>query len=456
MRHAPRGPRQGRGTHRGAQYPHGKRLRRHPLHVPPRGACPCRRGQPPAVCARGCRPAVALAADAAARLAREDRANLDALDARLLDLAGELLGDRVVRRDEGFVARRVENVFLDDAAHDAVAERLEDLAALDDRGHGDAVDRLAVFLRDDDVLGDIDEAAREIAGVGRLERRVGETLAGAVRRDEVLEDGEALAEVGDDGLLHDLARGLGHGAAHARELADLLLAAAGAGVGHHVDGVELRAADAVRRLHLLEHGLRHRLRDAMPDVDDLVVAFAVRDGALLALVLDLEHVLAGTRDELGLRVGNVHVVDADRDAGLRRHVEADGLDDVEDLDRALEPVMYETEVDEVLQALLLERSVQERQFGRKVRRQENAPDGRLDARAIAGDRVGVDDVLVVEDLALEVDEAARETHRDARVRVDLAGLVREDDLVEAREDAAFSLAAVLAAGQVVEAEDEVL
>src|SRR5664280_1371299 len=294
----------------------------------------------------------------------------------------------------------------------------------------------------------VDEAAREIAGVGRLERRVGETLAGAVRRDEVLEDGEALAEVGDDGLLHDLARGLGHGAAHARELADLLLAAAGAGVGHHVDGVELRAADAVRRLHLLEHGLRHRLRDAVPDVDDLVVAFAVRDGALLALVLDLEHVLAGTRDELGLRVGNVHVVDADRDAGLRRHVEADGLDDVEDLDRALEPVMYETEVDEVLQALLLERAVQERQFGRQVRRQENAPDGRLDARAIAGDRVGVDDVVV--------DEAARETHRDARVRVDLAGLVREDDLVEAREDAAFSLAAVLAAGQVVEAEDEVL
>ena len=118
--------------------------------------------------------------------------------------------------------------------------------------------------------------------------------------------------------------------------------------------------------------------------------------------------------------------------------------------------MHEAEVDEVLQALLLERAVQERQLGRQARRQENAPDRRLDARAVAGDRVGVDDVLVVEDLALEVDEAARETHRDARVRVDLAGLVREDDLVEAREDAAFSLAAVLAAREVVEAEDEVL
>ena len=39
---------------------------------------------------------------------------------------------------------------------------------------------------DDDVLRDVDETAREVAGVRRLERRVGETLTGAVRRDEVL------------------------------------------------------------------------------------------------------------------------------------------------------------------------------------------------------------------------------------------------------------------------------
>ena len=52
--------------------------------------------------------------------------------------------------------------------------------------------------------------------------------------------GEAFAEVRGDRVLDDLAGGPGHEAAHAGELTDLLLAAAGAGVGHDVDGVEVR------------------------------------------------------------------------------------------------------------------------------------------------------------------------------------------------------------------------
>ena len=46
--------------------------------------------------------------------------------------------------------------------------------------------RAAVVLVDDHVLRDVDETARQVARVGRLERRVGQTLARAVRRDEVL------------------------------------------------------------------------------------------------------------------------------------------------------------------------------------------------------------------------------------------------------------------------------
>ena len=85
------------------------------------------------------------------------------------------------------------------------------------------------MLGDDDVLGHVHQAARQVAGVGGLERRVGQTLAGAVRRDEVLEHGQPLAEVRDDGLLDDLADAagdlllrLGHQAAHAGQLPDLV------------------------------------------------------------------------------------------------------------------------------------------------------------------------------------------------------------------------------------------
>ena len=59
--------------------------------------------------------------------------------------------------------------------------------ALDDGAGFDAVDRAAVDLVDDHVLRDVDETARQVARVGRLERRVGQALARAVRRDEVLQ-----------------------------------------------------------------------------------------------------------------------------------------------------------------------------------------------------------------------------------------------------------------------------
>ena len=54
---------------------------------------------------------------------------------------------------------------------------------------------LAVVLAHDDLLRDVDETTREVPGVGGTQRGVGETLAGTVGGDEVLEDRQALAEV---------------------------------------------------------------------------------------------------------------------------------------------------------------------------------------------------------------------------------------------------------------------
>ena len=107
------------------------------------------------------------------------------------------------------------------AAEHAVAQRLDDLAALDQRAGVHAVLGAAVVLGDDEVLRHVDQAARQVAGVRGLQRRVGQTLAGAVRRDEVLQNVEAFAEVRRDRRLDDRAVRLGHQAAHARQLADL-------------------------------------------------------------------------------------------------------------------------------------------------------------------------------------------------------------------------------------------
>ena len=101
----------------------------------------------------------------------------------------------------------------------------------------DAVGGAAILLADDDILGHIHQLAGHVAGIGGLEGGVGQTLAGAVGGDEVFEHREALAEVGENGLLDDVAGGLGHEAAHAGELADLLAVAARARIHHEGDGV---------------------------------------------------------------------------------------------------------------------------------------------------------------------------------------------------------------------------
>src|SRR3546814_20328851 len=87
---------------------------------------------------------------------------------------------------------------------------------------------------------DLDKAASQIARIRRLERRVGKALAGAVRRVEILEDGEAFLKVRVNWRFNDLAGRLGHQATHARKLLQLRVDAACNGVRHRVDRIDGR------------------------------------------------------------------------------------------------------------------------------------------------------------------------------------------------------------------------
>ncbi len=184
---------------------------------------------------------------AAVALARSSRAWLSQVSTeRILSCSTPIFSsalavgfvDEVVRLDE----RRLPvtgslTVFAGDAADDAGREIDDFFVTLVDRRDDDAVGGAAIVLGDDDVLRRIDELAGQVAGVGGLERGVGQTLAGAVRGDEVLEHRQTFAEVRGDRALDDFAVGLGHEAAHAGELLDLLAVAARAGVDHEVNRV---------------------------------------------------------------------------------------------------------------------------------------------------------------------------------------------------------------------------
>src|SRR5713101_7921657 len=127
--------------------------------------------------------------------AGEYRADLDALDARGLDGVGQLLAYLLVDVHD-HVAFVVLDLIERDAAHNAIAQRLDLYARLDDGLDVDAVGSSAVEFTDDDVLRDVYKAPRQVARIGRLERRIGQTFARAVRGDEVLQHGQAFAEVG--------------------------------------------------------------------------------------------------------------------------------------------------------------------------------------------------------------------------------------------------------------------
>ena len=149
----------------------------------------------------------------------------------------------------------------------------------------DAADRAAVVLADDQLLGHVDQAAGQVAGVGGTEGGVGQALAGAVGRDEVLQHRQALAERGLDRPGDHLTAGVGHQALHAGDLADLLA----------VPRAPESTIMSIGLKVMLGHGLLHGLPDLgvgrRPDLDLLLAPLVVGDDAPLELGLRLLRLL---------------------------------------------------------------------------------------------------------------------------------------------------------------------
>ena len=381
--------------------------------------------------------AVAQRANTAAGFAGEHGANADALDTGGLNRVGKLFGDFLVDVNDD-VAFEVLDLVERNAANDAVAQRFDFDAGFDDGFDVDAVGGAAIALVDDHVLRDVDEAASEVAGVGGLESRIGQALTRAVRRDEVLQHVEAFAEVGSNRRLDNFARRLGHQSAHTGKLTNLLFRSASAGVGHDVDGVD--AAFLVLVLEGLEEFVGNFFGDVAPDGDDLVVAFAVGDGAVEVLLLHLDDFLFGVLHQLGFVAGDEHVVDADRNAGLGGVHEAEFLQLIEQHNGAFQAEAQVGVVHELLNALLLEQAVDEREIARQVVVEDHAADGGLNELALQLHGNGVRHVLVVI-RGGEVDDFTGVAQTNRSEQFDFAGFEREHDFFGRAEDAAFALGA---------------
>jgi hypothetical protein len=234
-------------------------------------------------------PAIAHLADAVVRVARHHGTDGEPSD------AGGLEGLQLLLRLQ--VGAGLGQHLAGLGVHDGVGQATADQALVHfalriQQRELHALVRAAVVLADDDVLGHVHQAAGQVTGVCGTQGRVGQALAGAVRGDEVLQNAQALAEVALNGTVDDLALRIGHQAAHAGQLADLLDVASSTGVRHHVDGVEP-----------VEVGL-HRIADflvrGIPDVDYLAVALLIGHQAHLVVLVDGGDLLVGLGQDLGL------------------------------------------------------------------------------------------------------------------------------------------------------------
>src|SRR5260221_7908500 len=263
---------------------------------------------------------VAMDADAVLALASEHGADAHPVNGRGFEALGLLFVNLFVRTDEEFLrVRRVDDVVARKTAHDPVGQLDHFVFAFIHGGDPDAVGGAAILLLDDDVLRHVHELAGHVAGIGGLERGVGQTLSGAVGGDEEFQQGQAVAESRENRVLDDVAAGLGHEAAQTGELTHLLFVTTRAGIHHQIDGVVFLLALVL--FERAEHDAGDLVGAVRPDVHDLVIAFARRDDTLAILLLDFADLLVRAFDLLVAFLRDDHVINADGNAGLGRFAE---------------------------------------------------------------------------------------------------------------------------------------
>ena len=328
-------------------------------------------------------PSVAEAADADLGLARDDRPDAHRFDAGGDDDRAELVG-QLLARERHLLASDLD-VLGQDPAEDAGLDvrRLHGGAVGPHDVHldGDAAVGTAVVLADDQLLRHVDQAPREVPRVGGTQRGVGQPLAGAVRGDEVLQHGQALAEVRLDRARDDLTLRVGHQAAHTGKLTDLHDVPSCSRVGHH--------EDRVRGGEPFLHGVLDRVGRLGPDLDQLLTTLVVGDDPLAVLALDLlRHLLVLVQD---LLLGRRHrdVLDTDRHAGTGRVVEPEVLQVVERLLDHRPVVVVHRLVHEPCDVPLQDRLVPVLEVVRERVVEQHPPDRRADrgSAAVRGLRV---------------------------------------------------------------------
>ncbi len=157
---------------------------------------------------------------------------------------------------------------------------------------------------------------------------------------------------------------------------NLLTIASRTGVHHEVDRIQFLATFVM--LKGAEHDVGNLVARVCPDVDDLVVALAIRDDAFAILLLDLFDLPVGVLQLGRFFFRNNHVRNSDGDTGLGRVGESEFLQQIECLDRFLRTSHLVATPDDVAELFLARGFVEEAETLGPDLVEDDAPRGRLD------------------------------------------------------------------------------
>ena len=157
----------------------------------------------------------------------------------------------------------------------------------------------AVYFPDNQLLGHIHQTSGEISRVCSTQGRIGQTLAGAVGRHEILQYVQTLTEIGLDGKLNGVSGGICHQSPHTGKLLDLLIGTTGAGIRHHKDVVVL--------IQSVQQGRGQDCIRLLPGLHYLFVALLLGNQAALVVSRNLIHRILGFLNQLRLLGRHGHI-----------------------------------------------------------------------------------------------------------------------------------------------------
>ena len=255
--------------------------------------------------------------------AGEHGADLHLLYADLHEADGLLLGYDIASLDDGFLRDWILDGLARSASVDPGLEVHDFFVTFVNGADVNAVGGSAILLGYDDVLGHIDELPRHVTGVSGLQSRIGQTLTSTVGGDEVFQNGQTLTEIGGNRAFDNFTGGLGHQAAHPAQLLNLLLVTTSTGGDHEVERIGVLLAFV--ELEGAEEVAGDVFGSVGPQIDDHVMALAIRDDTAFELFLDFLKADVAASQFVFLFHRDNHVGNTDGNPGHHSGGEAQGL-----------------------------------------------------------------------------------------------------------------------------------